>query len=85
MGYIYENERQEIFTESGMAMFVEMRDQVKAKCKIAGAVRFDALSFTGSSWTALACMDLMIERNDIRRVTEGQGIAAQHHVYTWKE
>lgn len=81
MPYEYQKERPGLFTETGMALFISLRGQVRTKCKVSGCVRFDKLSISGDSWTALACMDLMIEREEVRRVTNGQERAAQYHVY----
>jgi hypothetical protein len=85
MSYSYEREKAAIYTPEGLKMLVDLRDQIRAKCKSSGAVRFDAISFSGDSWTALACLDFMIERGDLKRVTEGQNRAAQYHIYEWVE
>lgn len=82
MAYEYANARYTIFTDSGVQMLISLRDQVKAKSAAAGAVRFEKLSFTGSSWTALACMDYMIERKDIVRINQGN-VAAHDELYCW--
>lgn len=36
---------------------------------------------TGDSWMMLACVDLMVERGELREVTKGHDVAGQHRVF----
>jgi len=67
MGYSYEAEKQQLFTDKGQVQFLKIRDQVNRILKEAGAVRCqEALGMmTGSSWEHLACLDRMVELGEL--------------------
>jgi hypothetical protein len=84
MPYDYATERASIFTESGQAMFLEIRDNAKRLLSEAGAFRFQELtrSVAGDSWAMLACVDRLVELRELREVTTGQSVAGQHRIFT---
>lgn len=81
MGYNYEDERSELFTDAGQRLFLEMRDRAQRLLREAGAVRMSEMmrGSSGSSWTMLACADRMIELGEIREITTD--VAGQDRVF----
>ncbi len=79
--YVYEKVKPELFTDDGQRLFIRIRDRVKMLLAKAGAVRMqEAIAeSTGSSWTMIACMDRMVELEEIREIT--QSTAGQYRVF----
>ena len=67
MAYIYETERESLFTEEGQRLFLKIRDQVNYHIKESGAVRADKAwqGLSGSTFQFSACFDRMIELGEI--------------------
>jgi hypothetical protein len=84
VSYSYEAERKNLFTEEGVATLTKMRDEAKRLIGIAGAASAGKIMAvaTGSSWTMLAALDYMVEKGDIRRVTEKGATCGQHQIFT---
>ena len=82
MSYSYSTERPKIFTDDGMRMLLTIRDNIKRLDKIAGAFMASATwdGVTGESWTMLACLDYLVEIEEIKQVTE-RGVSSQHQIY----
>ena len=80
--YSYKVEREELFTEKGQVMFLQIRDRVNMLLKQAGAVRItEAIAnTTGSSWQMLACIDRLIELGELHEIT-GKDVAGQYRVF----
>lgn len=80
--YKYDEQKQAIFTEEGQKMFLSIRDRVKRLLKTSGAVRMqEAISGeTGSSWEMLACVDRLVELNELKELT-GNNVAGQYRVF----
>lgn len=70
--YEYSNLRPYVFTEAGQRQFLSIRDRVARLLKEAGAVRMqEALAGeTGSSWEMLACVDRLVELNELKELTD---------------
>ncbi len=82
MSYDYNTERDAIFTEEGQRMFLQIRDAVQAKLKLAGAVRVqEAMSGSGNTWEMMACFDRMVELGEIREITDPTKVCGQHRVF----
>lgn len=77
--YKYEEQKKELYTESGLKILLSMRDAARKKLADAGAFRADAIFTTGDSWTMLAALDFMVEEGEIQEVT--RQCAAQHRVF----
>jgi hypothetical protein len=71
--YNYETEKMNIFTDDGQKMFLKIRDNVFKLIKESGAVKMgNAISgCTGSSSTMIACVDRMVELEEIKEVNYG--------------
>jgi hypothetical protein len=82
MSYSYQTERPYLFTEDGSRQFLRIRDNVHRLLKKAGAVRMaEAISGeTGGVWEMLACVDRLVELNEIREIT-GPNVAGQYRVF----
>ena len=80
--YNYEDQKAEIFTDSGQRMFLAIRDKVAACLKVSGAVRLMEATERcggGDSWTMIACMDRMVELREIREITDK--VPGQYRVF----
>ena len=74
MSYSYETEKQFVFTDEGQRMLLRVRDFAFAMLKQAGAVRGDKLlaaAGSGSSWSMMACVDRLVELNDLAEASTG--------------
>jgi hypothetical protein len=81
--YVYEKQREEIFTDEGQRMFLKIRAHVFNALEFAGAVRMnEAISTcTGDSWRMLACVDRMVELGEIREISQTVRHAGQHRIF----
>jgi len=82
MSYDYMKQRAYVFSESGIKMFLTIRDRAKELLEEAGAFREQELHncVSGYSWDMLACVDYLVERGEIRRIyAEGP---RQYNIYT---
>lgn len=80
--YNYEKEKGAIFTEKGQEQFLKIRDNVHRLLEISGSVMMgNAIScVTGDCWLHLACVDRLVELNEIREIT-GDNVAGQHRIF----
>lgn len=80
--YDYENERAKIFTEEGQEVFLQIRDNVKRILEIAGCMDMQHAiqSSSGDSWMLLACVDRLVELDEIDELHFGS-CAGQHRVF----
>ena len=80
--YNYEEMREELFTEDGVGLLMQMRDHSTKLLFQAGAFSFDKITrtITGDTWLMLAALDYMIERKEIKKVYEPSN--TKNHVYT---
>lgn len=79
-GYDYKTQRRELFTEEGQVVFLKVRDQVKRLLDKAGAFRFSAIEIQRDTWTTLACVERMVELEEI--VELPRQCWAQYRVFT---
>ena len=82
MTYQYADLRPDLFAEQGVEALTHIRRNVENALRRSGAVRAqEAMSgVVGDSWLALAALDYMVEKGEIREVT-GPAVAAQHRVF----
>lgn len=62
--YSYEKEKASLFTEENQRLFLDIRDRVllsKEDFTLANAIK----GFYGSSYTMIACIDRLVELNEI--------------------
>lgn len=80
--YCYEEQKSEIFCESGQEMFLAIRDNVHHLLKQAGAVRIEEAirGQGGNDWTKLACVDRLVELGEIKEITS-PNVVAQHRIF----
>lgn len=81
MSYTYEALKPRIFTENGSVMFTDIRDRVQVVLRKAGAITMGAAirGATGDSWLMLACVDRLVELEELREV--GQAARGQDRVF----
>lgn len=79
--YNYETEKSKIFTEGGQVHFLKVRDQAQCLLKTAGAFRQDKISVSGDSWLTLACLDRLVELNELVKLRPDDSCWAQFQVY----
>lgn len=82
MSYQYADIKEKLFTDEGQRMFLKIRDNAKTLIAQAGCfMAQNAWScVTGDSWLMLACIDRMVELNEIRELTR-EGTFGQHRVF----
>lgn len=80
--YSYEDEKKNVFTEDGQVLFLKIRDKTKLLLKQSGAVMLSHIvqGTLGNSWTQLACVDRLVELNEIVEVIQ-EGVMTQHRVF----
>lgn len=80
--YNYQKERFKIFTENGQKTFLEIRDRVHNLLNQSGAITMGAAisGSTGDSWVHLACVDRLVELNEIKEIPQNN-VAGQHRVF----
>lgn len=86
MSYSYEAEKPRLFTDEGQRTLLKMYKRVNRILDECGAVRMqEALSgFCGDSWFLLACVDRMVELDEIREIT-GSDVPGQHRVFVRRD
>jgi hypothetical protein len=80
--YSYAEQRNAVFTERGQRLFLEIRDNTHRLLKLAGAARMQEImaDSTGCSWDMLACVDRLVELEEIRELTKDD-VCGQHRVF----
>lgn len=76
MPYDYTKERPGIFTEEGVKMLCQIRDNARELIGMAGAATAGRIinKCSGDSWRMLACVDYLVETKELREVpTQGWG------------
>lgn len=81
--YNYETEKKILFTDKGQRLFLKIRDYVKNRIKEAGAVRLDKIisQFSGNTWEMMACVDRMVELEEITEVNKD--VVFDYRIYTY--
>lgn len=82
--YQYSIERPKLFTEEGQLAFITIRDAVHKMLREAGAFRMgNALDVGphGDSWLRMACVDRLIELDEIVEVARGREVAGQDRIF----
>lgn len=86
--YSYQKERDNLFTDSGQRLFLEIRDRAFNLIKTAGAARMEEMirGSVGDSWQMLACVDRMVELGELVELTKPGEVAGQHRVFvkSWR-
>jgi hypothetical protein len=80
--YLYEVEKQGIFTEEGQREFLAVRDTVNILLDEAGAFLMCNAwkNISGDTWRMMAYVDRLVELGEIREVT-GSNVAGQCRVF----
>ncbi len=83
MSYNYAEQRSNIFTESGQIMFLKVRDNAQRLLSAAGAVSLGALveGLTGDSWDMLACVDRLVEIEELHEIPNPYSSWSQDRVF----
>ena len=83
MGYVYEKEREKLFTEAGLNLVIKVRDEAKKLLQGSGAFMLERLmqKMTGDSWITLAAVDYLVERKELKLITPKSSVATQYFVY----
>ena len=90
MSYDYQTERPALFTEEGVRILIAMRDKCRQMLKQSGAFAASKAmeSIPGSSWVMLAALEYMVERGELKKITQPEAWA-QHEIYAageaWRE
>lgn len=72
MSYNYKRERCKLFSDEGLRALVDVKDFVDKALAFAGAVRMGEIIHTvstESNWMTMACVDRLVETEQIREIT----------------
>ena len=79
--YDYNVEKQKLFTDEGRRLFLKIRDHVHKVLETSGAITMvKAMAGTGDSWQQMACVDRMVELEEIKEVKYGD-VAGQYRIF----
>ena len=82
MSYNYVTEKPNLFSEKGVEMLLQIRENAESMLAQSGAfLSSRATNVSGNSWTALAALDYLAERGEIQRVERTGYVWAQHEVF----
>jgi hypothetical protein len=79
MSYDYAVQRKDVFTERGVEILLQVRDDANRLLEASGAFLAAYVMKSGDSWVILACLDYMVERGEIREITKD--VWAQNRVF----
>lgn len=84
MSYSYQEQKPKIFTEDGVKLLIKIRDEAKRLIKLSGVVQSDKLIkvCSGDTWTMLACLDHLVEIDDLLEIPNILSKAGQHRIFT---
>jgi len=79
--YNYQKERPKLFTENGLKLLIQVRDNALDLLNEAGAFRADKVwkNCSGDSWMLLAALDYLVEKGEIVRVSHDT--IGQHQIF----
>lgn len=81
--YDYQTERPQIFTERGVEILSLVRANAQKLLETAGAFTMShATSNVSDTWLMLACLDYLVEKGEIKRVTPVGSVAGQNEIFT---
>ena len=78
--YNYETQKKDLFTDEGQRQFLSIRDKANTLLNSAGCFMAQNV-LEGDAWTSLACIDRLVELNEIREVKNTFGSAGQHRIF----
>ena len=83
MSYVYSEQRPNLFTEQGVTLMLKTQKKVRHLLTEAGAVRVQEVmsKLGGDSWLMLACFDYLVEKGEIREVTDPDQVWGQYRVF----
>lgn len=83
MSYDYETIKPILFTEGGMRLFLRIRDISQELSKKAGAFTAECViaQCTGDGWEMMACIDRLVELNEIVETPNPTSSFGQHRVF----
>ena len=83
MGYHYQTQRPNVFTEDGQVMFLKIRDNAKVLLSKSGAATSGRImnGVSGDTWDMLACIDRLVELGELHEIPNTLSGAGQHRVF----
>lgn len=81
--YNYEQEKSKIFTDEGQKEFLKIRDFVKELLSTSGAFMSGKVmnKICGDSWFILACLDRLVELNEIKELSDKNNTFGQSRIF----
>lgn len=80
MGYDYQEQRKDIFTESGTKKLLEITQKAEELLKVGGSFEAEAVMM-GDSWLCLACLDFLCECNELYEVKQVDKVPGQNRIF----
>ncbi len=81
--YLYETEKQAIFTDEGQVKFLNIRDRIKGLLQKTGCITMEHAisSNSGTSFFWMACVDRMVEIGELVEVVQQTQPAGQDRIF----
>ncbi len=81
--YNYEQEKQSLYSDEGMDMYIKVRDRALNLLSIAGAAKLENIisTVTGDSFMMLACVDRLVEKEVLREIHQNPKTASQNRLF----
>ncbi len=81
--YHYDNHKAWATSEKGQKQFLSIRDKARTLMKTAGAASMERLiaGQVGSVWEMMACVDRLVELNELIEIPNPMSRAGQHRLF----
>lgn len=81
--YNYEAMKPKLFTEEMQVVFLKVRDKVKTLLTVSGAATMSRIidGIGGDVWESMACVDRLVELEEIREVELGFVPTGQNRIF----
>ncbi len=83
--YDYEAEKQDLLTPAGVKQLMKVRDKARFILTIKSRASMVELieGMLGSSWTNMACIDLLLEIEELREIRTPPGTPQSQREFVW--
>lgn len=81
--YKYEDLKNKLFTDESQRTFLKIRDFINKNIEKSGAIRMKEIMSCGSgdSWTLMACVDRLVELNEILEIQQTTYVPGQYRIF----
>jgi len=82
--YLYEEIKEIVFFPEHQITFLKVRDKIEVLLSQSGAVNMEKIisGISGDTWLLLACVDRIVELNEIKEVIQNHNVTQQKRIFT---